>query len=627
MQKRLYWFMIAAIALVVLVLQPPTRAWSMPLEISNPSSLPTLGGEDNTVSGRIRENGANLPNITVRLLVNGSPVQTVTTGADGVYTFTNVSNGAYTIRPENPAYDFDPTQRSVFIFFGDVINQDFTAIFREYDVNGRVINNGNGLSNIVVRLYELPNTTNPIQSVVTNSQGNYIFPDVEPGNYRVTPDNPSYTFSPTFREFTVDDEPVTLGDFQATINTYTVSGRVSDNGTGMANVTVTLTLNAEPGTTRQTTTNGNGNYSFANVEPGTYRVTPTLEDYLMVPDYRDIVVSGGNVSNVDFEANINIFKASGQITDNGNPLGQVQVVLTTPTDPTPLAYAVTDGAGNYSFVGLAPGSYRVTPSRGGYGFDPAFRDFTISNGPVTGLNFEANILTYNASGRVEDNGVGLSGVTINLSLAANPNPIASVQTDEDGNFAFESLSPNEYRVTPRFPPYGFQPPYIDFSVNSNDVPNLFFEANIFYLYLPLAQRGSASTPPPTPTPSPTPLPCQMEIEPNSLAEADANGDFAPARCINGAIPTGDTNDFYRIQFPGGTFDATLSNIPAGTDYDLTVYRVNDGEPELVAISTNSGTFNENITQENLAAGTYYIGVQRFSGNSPNLYNLIWTHTP
>ncbi len=627
MLKRPHWFMIAAIALVVLVLTPPIRAWSMPLEENIARSM-LSGGDNNTISGRIQEDGADLPNITVRLLNNGVPVQTVTTGVDGIYTFTNVSNGTYTIRPEDAAYNFNPTERTVIIFFGNLNNQDFTAIFREYDVDGRIVDNGSGLSNIVVRLYQTPNTTTPIQSVVTNAEGEFLFPDVVPGNYRVTPDNPSYTFVPAFREFSVTNTPVTLADFEANINTYDIRGQVSDNGSGMANVALTIALASDPEQVLQTAnTSGNGNYTFNDMEPGTYRISPTLKDYLFVPDYRDVIVASGDLNNVNFEGNINIFDVSGRITDNGVPVSQVQVVLVSPPNPDPVAFAVTDEDGNYTFVGVNPGNYRITPSRGGYGFEPPFRDITVSNGPVTGQNFEANILTYNALGRVEDNGEGVAGVTVNLSLASNPNPIAKVITDENGNFTFESLSPNEYRVTPSLPPYGFEPPYIDFSVNTNDVPNLFFEANIFYLYLPLAQRGASSTPPPTPTPSPTAIPCQVEIEPNTLADADNNGDFVPARCINGSIPTGDTNDFFRIQFPGGTFESTLSNIPAGTDYDLTLYRVVDGQPELVAISTNSGTFNENITRENLTAGVYYIGVQRFSGNSPNLYTLIWTHTP
>lgn len=631
MQKRLHWFIIAIIALVIVVFQTPRPTWSMPSESEAQHGTMMAGGGDNSISGRIREDGQNLPNITVRLYTSSNPntpIQSVTTGSDGMYIFTNLSNNIYIVRPESPAYDFDPTQRTVTIFFGDSNNQNFDAILREYDVDGAVIDNGNPLTDIVVRLYALPNTTTPIQTDVTDSQGNYLFPDVVPGNYRVVPQSTIYNFVPTFREFSIATQPITLDDFEGNIITYDASGRVNDNGNGMANVSITLATTANPETIlATTTTNGNGDYQFQNVEPGNYRITPTLDEYLMVPDYRDIFINNQDVPNINFEANLNVFDASGRITDDGTPLSQVQVILSLQSDPdTPLAFAVTNANGEYLFARVDPGNYRVTPSRGGYRFTPTFRNFTIVNAPVTGLDFEADVLTYNASGRVEDNGVGLEGVIINLSLATNPNPIATTETDANGNFAFQSLSPNEYRVTPMLPPYGFEPPTLNFAVSGGDVPNLFFEANILYLYLPLTRRG-ASAPLPTPTPTATPVPCRLEQEPNALADADNNGDFEAGRCILGAIPTGDANDFFRIQFAGGTFNSTLSNIPAGTDYDLTLYRLNAGQPELVAISNNSGTFNENITRTDLAAGTYYLGVQRYTGNSPNQYRLIWTQTP
>ncbi len=633
MQKRLHWFIIAAIALVFLVLNTPLPTWSMsPVEPDLQLHPRPAGGDDNSIGGHIRETGTPLAGITVRLAFTtapNTPIQTVTTAADGSYTFTAVSNGMYIVRPEDAAYDFDPPQRAVTVFYGNVVNQDFNAIFREYDVDGRVLDDGTGLTNIVVRLFDLPDTTTPIQSVVTNSQGGFVFIDIPPGNYRVLPESTAYTFVPTFRDFSVTTAPITLEDFEANLNTYDTGGRVSDNGTGLPNVQVALAKTSNPETILQTVlTNGNGNYAFTNIEPETYRITPTLADYLFVPDYRDIIITTSDVPNVHFEANLNIFDASGRITDNGVPLGQVQVRLSTQSDPnTPIAFASTDSNGDYTFVGIDPGNYRVTPSRGGYDFTPDFRNFTISNAPVTGLDFEADLLTYSASGRVENNGDGLAGVTVNLSLATNPNPIATVETDADGNFAFNALSSNEYRVTAVLHPYGFEPPHIDFSIGIGDVPDLFFEANISYLYLPLARR-SQSAPVPTPTPSPTAVPCQPEIEPNSLAEAVNNGAFVPGRCINGALPTEDQNDFYRIEFPGGTFNSNLTNIPTGTDFDLTLYRLNGSQAELVAFSNNNGTQNENIRVESLTAGTYYIGVQKFGqGSSSSLYTLLWTQTP
>jgi hypothetical protein len=50
----------------------------------------------------------------------------------------------------------------------------------------------------------------------------------------------------------------------------------------------------------------------------------------------------------------------------------------------------TDGSGNYSFSGLANGTYLVAPSQSGYTFSPSTASKTISGANVTGVNFTAS---------------------------------------------------------------------------------------------------------------------------------------------------------------------------------------------------------------------------------------------
>jgi len=52
--------------------------------------------------------------------------------------------------------------------------------------------------------------------------------------------------------------------------------------------------------------------------------------------------------------------------------------------------ATADSAGNYTFAGLANGSYMVTPKHTGYAFTPGNQSATVNRGDVTGLNFTAN---------------------------------------------------------------------------------------------------------------------------------------------------------------------------------------------------------------------------------------------
>jgi len=55
-----------------------------------------------------------------------------------------------------------------------------------------------------------------------------------------------------------------------------------------------------------------------------------------------------------------------------------------------------DGSGNYSFTGLANGTYVVTPSHSGYTFSPSLQTVTINGADAAGVNFTATQQTSNS---------------------------------------------------------------------------------------------------------------------------------------------------------------------------------------------------------------------------------------
>ena len=72
--------------------------------------------------------------------------------------------------------------------------------------------------------------------------------------------------------------------------TYSLSGTITSGGTGISGALVTLTLG---GTTIGTTTTDNqGNYSFAGLENGSYTVTPSKTGYTFTPS--GVTVNGAN---------------------------------------------------------------------------------------------------------------------------------------------------------------------------------------------------------------------------------------------------------------------------------------------------------------------------------------------
>ncbi|HEY5580364.1 MAG TPA: carboxypeptidase regulatory-like domain-containing protein [Rhodoferax sp.] len=108
------------------------------------------------------------------------------------------------------------------------------------------------------------------------------------------------------------------------------------------------------------------------------------------------------------------------------------------------ATATTDASGNYSFAGLANGSYTVTPTKTGFAFNPTSTAVSVSGANVTEKNSVATAsaaTTYCLSGTVS--GAVMQNVTIFLNGANT----GSTVTDANGNYTFCGLVSGNYTVT------------------------------------------------------------------------------------------------------------------------------------------------------------------------------------
>jgi len=163
---------------------------------------------------------------------------------------------------------------------------------------------------------------------------------------------------------------------------YTVSGTITPTAGG-SGATVTLSGAA----TATTTANSSGAYTFSGLANGTYAVTPSKSGYTFSPTSQNATVNGANVTGINFTATAQAtYSISGTITPTAGGSG-ASVALTGPA----AANTTTNSSGNYTFAGLANGTYTVTPSNSGYSFTPANQGVTISGANQTGVNFTATV--------------------------------------------------------------------------------------------------------------------------------------------------------------------------------------------------------------------------------------------
>jgi hypothetical protein len=181
-------------------------------------------------------------------------------------------------------------------------------------------------------------------------------------------------------------------------------------------------------------------------------VTPSLAGIIFSPVSSALTVSGANVFGNNYTETASAAPSS---TISGTASGAVAQNVMINLSGSDTGSTLTDSSGNYSFSGLAAGSYTVTPSLAGFIFSPVSSVVTTTSGiNASGSNFTATANTSSTSslfGTVS--GAVVKNVTINLSGANT----GSALTNENGKFSFSGLVAGTYTVTPSFTGHTFSP--------------------------------------------------------------------------------------------------------------------------------------------------------------------------
>ena len=427
-----------------------------------------------------------LPGVTVNLLDgSGTVINTTTTNASGLYTFTNlvpgnyavqfVSPTGYTLSPQDQgdqanggATDSDPdpvTGRTVTTtltggesdptwdagFYG-VVNLG-NLVWHDQNNNGLVDSGEKGIRNVTVQLFlegADPATTTPVATATTDVNGNYNFANLLPGRYFVYIPTPPLAYGWSSTPTDVNDNGEDNDD----------NGSQSALGGSVRSPIITLAVNSE------TTNDGDGANGELTIDFGFF-APASLGDLVWFDTDKDGVQDHNETG------------VPGTAAERGVP--GLLVTLYDSVTSSIVATTTTATNGRYLFDNLLPGDYYVQftlPT--GYSLSPADQggndafdsdaNATTLRTPVTNLTSGehdptldmglylptapaslGDLVWYDTDrDGVQDSGeTGVPGITVTLHRA-DGSLVATTKTDVNGAYEFNSLPPGDYYV--RFTP-------------------------------------------------------------------------------------------------------------------------------------------------------------------------------
>ncbi|HSD71621.1 MAG TPA: SdrD B-like domain-containing protein [Thermoanaerobaculia bacterium] len=380
--------------------------------------------------------------------------------------------------------------------------------FEDLNANGVRDPGEPGLAGFTIALNSTTPGAPPVQSAVTDANGNFLFLNVAPG---------SYTLSETQRQgfsLTVpatNSIPVTLasggssianefGNFRGVL-TGTISGSkfldVNGNGArdpgepGLAGVTITRTasINDPAGASLSVVTDAQGNFTFPAVPFGNFTLTETVpagfvQTFPAPPgtasanvNFAQRDVTGllfGNRAIAQMISGTKFGDTNGNGVRDAGEVGLAGVTIRLTDAAGTVRTTTTDASGNFAFTGVAAGTYTVSevvPAGFRQTAPPAPGTFTATvtqTQGVSGLLFGnetiptgagtvtgRKILDINANGVFDGLDRGFEGIVFELRDQSG-NLIASTTSDAQGNFTFSNVPAGTYVLSEILPENFFQ---------------------------------------------------------------------------------------------------------------------------------------------------------------------------
>eukprot|EP01134_Creolimax_fragrantissima_P001365 CFRG1365T1 len=436
------------------------------------------------------------------------PAKASTTNSDGLYEFTDLSDGTYKVACPKEVTTVGPIstgptdsdtifeETTVSITADDRVIDGLIFKYHPYGtVSGKTQDAAGGVPLVdVTCTLQMQGNSSFSEMVISDENGIFKVTGLYDGTYAIIcpeqvegksiasgpEDDENFPFSTVFT-IGPDNRSVTGLVFEY-LSSGTVSGTTRDaiGGVPLVDVTCTLQMQGNTSFSEDVTSDVNGNFKITGLHDGTYAlicpeevegksIASGPEDDENFPFSTVFTIGPDNRSVTDlvFEY-LSPGTLSGKILEDiGDvPIMGTTVVLISLTDESfPDRIAITDADGKYSFETLPQGRYRVVVPEEIYFVGPivkgppkspldspdelftSVQEITVDNRSVTNVDFEYTIpgVVYGAILEDIPGGIDIPVEGISCTLSGT-SAVFSTQSDVEGNFKFVDIPNGQYTL-------------------------------------------------------------------------------------------------------------------------------------------------------------------------------------
>ena len=400
-----------------------------------------LASEYGKLTGLVTVNdGAGVAGISVSAISsNGNYSYSTLTVENGSYVITSVQPGTYSITVQRTGYS-DATAVVEVMADRTATAATVTLLSKHGSVSGKVsLAESADNSGVTVTLTFAADTTIKT-ATISGADGTYTFSKLtNAGQYTITFSKDGYVSDTGRIVNAILGQNTTVEDVTLRSLTSTVSGKITLEGTEDYTGISVLLKATDNSVQFDATTDQQGNYVMARVNPGEYTLTVSKAGFVS-KTVSDIIVESSTEKTLDSVfLNIGTRSVTGNVTlELKTDYSGALISATNLSNPKDVYSAISNTAGDYTLAGMKPGEYVISVSCAGYN-TATLPTINITEGTERTLDsFELKIARGTIAGLVRIDGYSdYSGVTVKL-LGSNYETI----TDVDGSYEFSVPSAN-----------------------------------------------------------------------------------------------------------------------------------------------------------------------------------------